>query len=168
MVRKTLALSFLLCACSIPSHPTEVAEERLKTGDFSGARKILELHMADRLSIANRPDWENPYFYLLRIGDIELEQNNIAAAEKLYLEAEDKGVTPQLVTDRLMNVARIYEDSGELEKAIEFLKKYRNRDSLLMNSMLDRLVRSRAISPEALPTSPAGLGPVGPHEPRLP
>ena len=72
-----------------PSHLHQ-AEEHLEAERFQEAIKEYEAHMNDRLTLTNRPDWENPYFYLLAIGDAHCKEGDPNAALKSYQKAEKR------------------------------------------------------------------------------
>lgn len=57
-------------------------------------------------------------------------------------EAEKAGVDRALVADRYRTVAHWYEERRDLQKSFEVLKRYRDRDSLLFEAMLDRVGRA--------------------------
>jgi tetratricopeptide (TPR) repeat protein len=105
--------------------------------------------MAFRLKVPKRPEWENPYFYLILIGDIQLGQGLIEEAEKSYALAEESKVDEYLVSDRFRGIARWYEEQGKLSEAIEFLGRYRDRDPLLYESMLDRLAKELTLKEDS-------------------
>jgi hypothetical protein len=132
----------LLSACVRYSSPTlEEAEQLSREGRYDEAISGYRRHMEERLALENRPEWENPYFYLLLIGDIELGRNDVAASLRSYEEAERHGVHQTLISDRYRSVARYHEERGELEAARKVLETYRTRDPLLFESMLDRIAR---------------------------
>jgi predicted Zn-dependent protease len=99
------------------------------------------LHVEDRLADKDRPEWENPYFYYLIIGDIKLRDNKVKEALASYEFAEAKKIDVQLVSDRYRYVAQWYEKQGKPDLAMEVLKKYRERDPLLFDAVLDRVAR---------------------------
>jgi tetratricopeptide (TPR) repeat protein len=119
----------------------EKAEELSREGKYQEAIEAYRSHMAFRLTVKKRPAWENPYFYLILIGDIQLGQGLIDEAEKSYVLAEENKVDAYLVSDRFRGIARWYEEQGKLTEAIAFLNRYRDRDPLLYESMLDRLAK---------------------------
>mgnify|MGYP006297132575 CR=1 FL=1 len=98
-------------------------------------------HISNRLEVTDRPEWENPYFYLLNVGDIELNRGEVDKALAAYQEAEREKVELPLVADRYRAVASWYEEHGQLERALEILTKYRDKDPLIFDSMLDRVAR---------------------------
>ena len=118
------------------------AEESLREGKYEAAIEAYQSHMQKRLSLTDRPEWENPYFYELLIGDVYLTQGKIPEALLHYEVAESKGIHTSLVSDRYRSVASWYEERGELRKSFDILVKYRERDSLLFDSMLDRIGRA--------------------------
>ena len=125
------------------SGPTELldAEQLTSDGKHDEAIAAYREHIANRLEVTDRPEWENPYFYLLNVGDIELSRGNVDKALATYEEAEHEKVDPPLVADRYRAVASWYEEHGQLEKALEILTKYRDKDPLIFDSMLDRVAR---------------------------
>jgi KDO2-lipid IV(A) lauroyltransferase len=118
------------------------AEEALREGKYEAAIAAYQSHMQRRLSLSDRPEWENPYFYELLIGDVYLTEGKIPEALTHYEIAESKGIHTSLVSDRYRSVASWYEERGELRKSFDILVKYRERDSLLFDSMLDRIGRA--------------------------
>ena len=99
------------------------------------------LHIEYRLTVEDRPRWENPWFYLLVMGDLELRQGNVPEALAYWTEAETRGIEPGLVSDRFRSAATWLEQRDRLEEAYELLTRYRERDPLLIDAMLDRLAR---------------------------
>lgn len=142
-----------LAACSFhkDTDPAQRAESLLNEGQYDEAIAEYRQHMQDRLNASSRPDWENPYFYMIVIGDIQLEHGSVADALTSYETAEQHGVEAPLVADRYRYVAKWYEDHGELKQAMEFLKKYRDRDPLLFDGMLDRVGRKMSAEEDAHP-----------------
>jgi tetratricopeptide (TPR) repeat protein len=127
----------------------ERADELGRSGKYAEAIQEYRAHMEFRLSVKNRPEWENPYFYLLLIGDIQLGGGDVAAAEKSYLEARDKEVDPYLISDRMRGIARWHEERGDLKAALQVLERYRELDPLLYDSMLDRIARTLTAKEDA-------------------
>lgn len=117
------------------------AEELTQQESYDEAIAAYREHIDDRLEVSDRPDWENPYFYLLRIGDIQLRQQQPGAALESYREAELQQVEASLISDRYRAVAAWYIEHGQLQDAFDLLKKHRDRDSLLFDAMLDRVSR---------------------------
>lgn len=134
-------LVFVVSGCLFHSGPQylSTAEDYEAAGEFDKAIEAYRRHMAYRLSLTKRPDWENPYLYLLTIGDLELKRDNPTEALARYDEARSHEVEERLVSDRYRQVAHYYEERGELQNGINVLTKYREIDSLLFDGMLDRL-----------------------------
>lgn len=144
-VKLILQFSLLLiCSCSNSSF-RQRADVHRKDKDYQAAIQALEKHIASRLEIKNRPEWENPYLYYLDIGDIYLEQGDSENALKYYLLADEQKVKASYVDDRIRFVARWFEEKGDLKSAIELLQKYRERDPLLFDLVLDRVARQMVL-----------------------
>lgn len=110
-----------------PSHARLAAQYRGEKRYEEAIREYQE-HIASRLGDSRREPEENPYFYLILVGDIYLEQANTARALESYLEAKSKDVEPQLIVDRIRRVGRAFHDAKKYREAIELLKKYRALD----------------------------------------
>lgn len=138
----TIFIPLLLGGC-FSSGPEQLstAENLTSQGKHDEAIAAYREHISERLQTSQRPEWENPYFYLLNVGDIELSRGNVDAAIAAYEEAEREKVESPLVADRYRAVASWYEEHGDLQKAIDTLTKYRERDPLIFDSMLDRIAR---------------------------
>ena len=115
------------------------AEQYSRQQNYDKAIEEYRAHIADRLHVHNRPEWENPYFYLILIGDLQLLQEKPEEALKSYNEAEADGVDTSLVSDRYRSLAHWYETRGNFEKAVEILKIRREQDPILFDAMLDRV-----------------------------
>ena len=115
------------------------AEEYSRQGNYDEAIAAYRRHMEDRLSVTNRPSWENPYFYLILIGDIQLGQGKPEQALESFKEADARGVDQYLVADRIRETASWYEKQNRLDDAIKLLSTCREKDPLMFDSMLDRL-----------------------------
>lgn len=136
----TLTLCATGCFSSGPEQLTE-AETLTSEGKHDEAIAAYREHIVARLGTADRPEWENPHFYLLNIGDIELSRGNVSAALAAYEEAEREKVEAPLVADRYRAVASWYEEHQQLQDALTILTKYRERDPLIFDAMLDRIAR---------------------------
>lgn len=110
-------------------------------GEYDAALQVYHEHIHERLRASERPEWENPYFYLLLIGDIQLQMGKPDDAVLSFIEAEREHVQADLVSDRYRAVAAWYIEHDQLDKALDVLKTYRDRDSLLFDAMLDRVAR---------------------------
>ena len=130
---------FLFLSCCGTRNKLDHAEEFLRQEKYDQAIDIYKNHMRDRLSLKNRPEWENPYFYYLLIGDIELRRSNVEQAMEAYYTAQKNNIHISLISDRMRYVAGWYEEQGKLEEAIEVLKEHRKLDPLLFDAMLDRI-----------------------------
>lgn len=119
----------------------EKAEAYAKEGKYDKAIAEYEEHIKERCLVKDRPAWENPAFYKLIIGDLYLKIGKLQQAMQSYESAEKLGVEKSEVYDRFRQAGTWLEGKGKLKEAIELLKKYRNRDPLLMDSLLDRLAR---------------------------
>jgi tetratricopeptide (TPR) repeat protein len=119
------------------------AEELSRKGEYDRAIEAYRKHIDYRLSLEKRPAWENPYLYLLLIGDLQLQQGKVEEALSTYEEAEKKEVDLPLVSDRYRYVAGWYEKQGKLDEAFEVLTRYRERDPLLMDAVRDRIARQK-------------------------
>jgi tetratricopeptide (TPR) repeat protein len=143
-----------LSACTpYGSERLREAEQLSREGKHEEAIAAYKAHMESRLGVTNRPEWENPYFYTLLIGDVYLGKDEPIQAISAYEEAEMRGVHPSLVSDRYRSVARWYEDRHEYKNAFDLLVKYRSRDTLLFDSMLDRIGRTMTELEVGAPTS---------------
>jgi tetratricopeptide (TPR) repeat protein len=138
-----LLASLSVHGCRTILSPSESALSRAESfkreGRLDDAIEAFRDHMKNRLRIEDRPDWENPYLYLLTIGDLYLQKGEEETALAHYSEALEHGVESSLVADRYRNVARLYEASGRLEDAVSVLKDHRDLDPLLFDGMLDRI-----------------------------
>jgi tetratricopeptide (TPR) repeat protein len=139
----TLPALFLLSSCILFEGESykQQADELRKSEEYDEAISAYKKHINHRLKVNPRPDWDNPYIYLLDIGDIYLEQGQVEKALKQYEEAEEKGVKQAYCNDRYRAVALYYEERGELKKSLKILEKYREKDTFLIDLMLDRLAR---------------------------
>lgn len=145
--RFILVTTFALCVAGFvgcfSAGPAQLdqAEELAQESKYDEAIAAYRAHIEDRLETPDRPDWENPYFYLLNIGDIELSRGNIPAALQTYEEAERQKVEQPLVVDRYRAVASWYEEHGRPQDALDILIKYHDKDPLIFDAMLDRIAR---------------------------
>ena len=150
MRSRTAALLVVIAlGCHAPGEKVRQAEELSRQGDYSSAIVLYREHMQERLSLQSRPEWENPYFYLLLIGDVQLGQGQPEAALATYEEAEQMKVEPTLISDRYRAVGRWYQEHGQSQRALEVLSKYRDRDSLLFDAMLDRIAKELTAKEDA-------------------
>lgn len=130
------------------------AEELTESGKFDEAIASYRKHISDRLAEPTRGEWENPYFYLLMIADVELKRSQPAAALVALKEAEDHEVDERLILDRYRVVAGWYEEHQRFDEAFALLTKYRERDPVLFDAMLDRVSRAM-VAAEDQPLTPS-------------
>ncbi len=146
--RQTFHLLFITCLCLIScaslgnGSMVIQAEQLTEEGRYTEAIGTYRKHIQERLDDSTRPEWENPYFYLLRIIDLQLRMERPADALSSCREAEKQGVESILISDRYRAVASWHEQHGNLEAAFEVLKSNRERDPLLFDAMLDRIGRA--------------------------
>ncbi len=135
----------LVSSCRLITHgfghedSLQKAEEFLRQERFDEAIAAYHRHIDFRLSIKNRPEWENPNFYLLMIGDVQLNQGKIEEAISTYQEAEKNGIEQTFISDRYRSVAAWLEKRDRLKEAVDILSKRRDLDPILIDSVLDRL-----------------------------
>ncbi len=155
-----------LAACSLGSDELRRAEELTKEGRYDEAITAYKEHMESRLEVTDRPEWENPYFYLILIGDVQLSRGELPAALTIYEEAESKLASCQdpeakkfhetLLSDRYRAVASWYAEHEQHEKALEILRRYRHRDTLIFDAHLDRVARALTEREHKAATKTAG------------
>lgn len=138
----SLAALLLLPSCSTFSFYSSVsdalvAEQYRADGKYIEAVAAYRRHLAQRLM--SKSDDENPYFYLLLIGDCYLELGKIPQARQSYDEALTHNIANNLVAERYRRIAKWFEANNELEKAIAELSRYRELDRLLFDLEIDRL-----------------------------
>ena len=96
LVFRLLALTLVLSSGCFDlysgSEQLRQAEELTRQERYDEAIVIYRAHMEERLAIEERQEWENPYFYLLLIGDVQLGRGEPAAALEIYQEAEQHKV----------------------------------------------------------------------------
>jgi len=143
LISPLISLIFSACASSHLAGSIEEAESLSEQGRYEDAIKSYREHI-DQRSLASRPDWENPYFYLIRISELELELGQPDEALKACTEAEQQGVDPRLISDRYRAIASWHIERGESQQAFEILKQNRARDPLLFDALLDRVARDMA------------------------
>lgn len=118
-----------------------LAEELSRQGKLDEAISTYRQHMEERLSVKDRPEWENPFFYYLLIGDIELGRGMVDKALEAYNTARQKGIHTSLISDRYRFVASWYESHKQFDQAISLLKEHCDLDPLLFYAMLDRIAK---------------------------
>ena len=143
-----LIILFLLClsnGCGVrPPAGTEFvrnAEEFTRKADYDSAIRAYRRHISSRLSDSDRPEWENPWFYLLLIGDLQLRQSHPDEALTTYLQAASRGIHESLISDRVRMVASWHEAKGQIGEAMAILSAHKALDPLLFDASLDRLAK---------------------------
>jgi hypothetical protein len=135
-------LLFTACSSLQSSTLANRAEQLVEEGRYDQAIESYRSHIERRLAASDRPEWENPYFYLLRVTDIELMNSRPNEALKACSEAAANGVERGLISDRYRAIAAWHIDHKELQRAFDILKTHRELDPLLFDAMLDRVGRA--------------------------
>lgn len=154
-----LALIFVLavegCMFFPANRPSraQIAGELRSEGKFDEAITEYRAHIADRVASPNRAADENPSFYLVLIGDIELERGNRDAAKAAYAAARSDNVGKELVGDRYRLLAESYAKDHRYEEGIAVLKEGRELDPLLFDIAIDDL-HKRSLQEEDEATRP--------------
>lgn len=117
------------------------AERYTRKKEYENAIQSYKSHIDERLELKERPEWENPYFYWLLIGDLYLKLKDADKALESYEFAESKEVSPGLLSDRYRYVAHWYAKQKKFDQALTILSKYRDRDELLFDLTRDRIAR---------------------------
>lgn len=117
------------------------ADSDLEHGRYEEALEGYRRHRDERLTATDRPEWENPHFYTLLMGDVELRRGDPEAALRLYTQADQEQLLSSLVADRYRALAVWHLDHGQFDKALDVLKAHRTRDPLLFDAMLDRVAK---------------------------
>jgi tetratricopeptide (TPR) repeat protein len=118
-----------------------LAKEAVDKKYFLDAIELYHQHIKERLRDDNRESWENPYFYLLLIGDIYVEIGDFKSALDSYEEAKNNQVDKQLYLDRIRFIAEKLEEKGEIQSAFDLLNNHLSEDPLIINELLDKLSR---------------------------
>lgn len=156
-----LCAAFMLEGCGLSPSSRRAsaltqAEEFSSKGEFERAISAYEDHIKARLDSA-KPEWENPFFYYLKIGDIHLRQNHPEKALSAYLTAKEKGIDKLMISDRLRALASWYEKNNQLEQALTLLTTYSELDPVLFNAMLDRIARKLSDQEQLTNPEPGNL-----------
>jgi tetratricopeptide (TPR) repeat protein len=142
-----VAVAIFPTGCNlIQEHQTfaQKAEAAAKTGDLDGAINNYYLHIQSRLKEKDRPEWENPYFYFLLIGDLYVQKNDPISALAKYDAASEKNVDPRLVGDRVCLLSRRLEAQGKFSTAYKILVKRHQLNPELFDIALNRVARALA------------------------
>lgn len=148
MNQKVIFLNFLLTvffsSCTFYNPKNSLlsrADAALENKEYDEAITLYKEHIESRLDNPLRSSWENPYFYLIVIGDVYIEKKEPKKAEITFLKAEKKGVKKPLINDRLLKLASYYEKNHQFSEAIELLDKNIDRDPILFEGYLDKISR---------------------------
>lgn len=152
---KLLALALILgiTSCSLFSTRNEMslarkAEQAQKAGNCDKAIELYSKHIEDRITQEIKAEKENPWFYLVKIGDCQLEQHKENEALNTYLEAKSKKVYPDLIADRIMKVVDLRVKQKRYDHAINLLKDHREIDELKFDSRIDEIHKEIVINEE--------------------
>jgi len=124
-----------------PSHARLAAQYRSEK-KYAEAIGEYQQHITARLEDSRREPEENPYFYLILIGDVYLEQTKLQPALESYIEAKEREVETPLVVDRIRRVARALRDNGQHREAVTLLKKYRALDEFVFDLDIDETLKA--------------------------
>ena len=156
-----LALALILgtTSCSLFSTRNELslarrAEQAQEAGNCEKAINLYNKHIEDRITQENKAEKENPWFYLIKIGDCQFEQNKETEALNTYLEAKSKKVYPDLIADRIMKVVDMRVKQKRYDDAINLLKDHREIDELKFDSRIDEIHKEIVVN-EEFPIIPA-------------
>jgi len=129
------------------------AEAAQKEGDCDKAIEYYQLHIESRIEEDKKADKENPWFYLVKIGDCQLQQGKEEDALNTYLEAKSKKVYPDLIADRLMKIVDVRIKNKRYEQAVALLKNHREIDELKFDSRIDE-IHKEVVANEEFPVKP--------------
>ena len=140
---KTLIVFYIatLCLSSCSTNfryyldKAEAAKERQ---NYSSAIQFYKEHIEFREKDRKAPK-ENPYFYLLMIGDLYLKNEDPLNAEKTFVEAIEKDVSKPLCAERIRMIAKYYSENNSYEEAFKLLEFHRELDPLLFDLDKDNL-----------------------------
>ena len=131
--------SLLLSGCSTNfRYYLEKAEAAEQSKEYSKAIGYYNKHIEFRNN-DSKPPKENPYFYLLMVGDLYLKNEQPIEAKDTYIKAIDKEVSKPLCAERIRNVAKYYSEKNNYEEAFIILEKHRELDPLLFDLDKDNL-----------------------------
>jgi KDO2-lipid IV(A) lauroyltransferase len=135
-------LTVTVSACaSIPTASNlELAESLTAEGRYEDAIESYRRQIDERAG-STRPAWENPYFYLIAVSDLQLRLNKPGESLATCEEAEERGVDLKLVSDCYRTIALYYTEREQFYEAFNLLKKHREIDPLLFDALLDRVGR---------------------------
>ncbi len=141
----TIPILLVICqSCAVVDSSSDLvtqAEIAMEEGRYDDALESYRAHRDNRLEASDRPEWENPHFYTLLMGDVELRRGDPEAALRLYTKADQERISPSLIDDRYRAVAAWHLQNEQFDKALEVLKTHRGRDPLLFDAMLDKVAK---------------------------
>lgn len=137
----SLSSCFWFVFSSGESH-ARVAAKLREQKKYAEAITEYRAHISSRLTDSNREQDENPYFYLILIGDTYLESGDQERALESYIEAKDRAVETALVVDRVRRVARLYHEAGRSKEAVSILKRYRELDPFVFDLDIDENLKA--------------------------
>jgi len=97
--------------------------------------------MDERIRTEGRLAGENPYFYLILIGDLHLDLDEPKKALQNYLEAHSRSVAHELVVSRIRRVALYYSERSNYAAALNLLATFRELDAEIFDATIDRIHR---------------------------
>lgn len=136
------------------SKTLHTAEELTRQERYAEAIALYEKHIASRLALKVRPEWENPHFYQILIADLYIRMEDPESALKALDSAHSHAVDKGLISDRYRMIAGWYAGKEQYNKGLEVLKRYREIDPLLFDISMDRIARSAVAHEDALQSSP--------------
>ena len=140
----SLAFSLFCCfSCSSNKNISlaDKAAQEFNDGDLEQARKNYFRHMKKRLLDESRPNDENPFFYLVLIGDIYLKEEKLERAFYFYRVGHGKKVKTPLIAYRIRKVALAYHKNKQSEIALDILREYRELDEFAFDAEKDKIHR---------------------------
>jgi len=139
-----LIILFFLSILSLNSCSTnfryylDKAETAEENKNYSSAIQFYKEHIEFREKDRKAPK-ENPYFYLLMIGDLYLKSEDPVNAEKTFVEAIEKDVSKPLCAERIRRIAKYYSKNNSYDEAFKLLELHRELDPLLFDLDKDNL-----------------------------
>ena len=144
-----LLSNLILSSCSTNfRYFLEKAEAAEKSKEYSKAIEYYNKHIEFRNN-DSKPPKENPYFYLLMVGDLYLKNEQPIEAKDTYIKAVDKEVSKPLCAERIRNIAKYYSEKSNYEEAFKILEEYRELDPLLFDLDKDNLHKEYVLTQES-------------------
>ncbi|MBL7661671.1 tetratricopeptide repeat protein [bacterium] len=134
----TIIATLVLNSCAIK---TDLTQARMyeQQGDYEKARAYYRTHMERRLRDKKRPAEENPYYYLITIGDLYRKEKQYERALGSYDEARANQVPAEPLIFRYRDIASDMQQEGKYDEAIDLLTIYHDLDPLLFDVDIDRV-----------------------------